>query len=104
VRSLTFLPLACVVAGFTSCATTTIDGHPVFGRVEDVSQADIRAALAAEQRESMWADKTIYHIKVISRDEMLLFHLPDRRNPSCDVLKRVHGKWRVVDTHVIVGW
>jgi hypothetical protein len=92
-----------VLACLASCATVHVDGHDVFGRVHDVSDADIRAALAAEQRESSWVDKTIYHIEVVSRDEMRLFHQPSRANRSHDVLKRVKGQWHVVDTHVIVG-
>ena|SRR5438552_8780155 len=102
-RSFTVLPLTCIVASLTSCATATVDGHRVFGRVQDVSEADIRAAIAAEHRQSTWADKTIYDIQVVSRDEMYLFHQPSSENPSHDVLKRVYGKWHVVDTHVILN-
>jgi hypothetical protein len=101
------LPFALLLLALTSCVTVTpvtVDGHDVFGRVHDVSEADIRAAFAAVPRESTWANKTIYEIQVISSSEMHLFHQPVSENPSHDVMKRVGGKWHVVDTQVIVGW
>ena len=102
-RSSLVLSFALIVVILTSCATITVDGHRAFGRVHEVSEADIRAALAAEQRESTWADKTIYDIQVVSSAEMHLFHQPSSENPSHDVLRRVAGKWHVVDKQVILN-
>ena len=102
-RSFAVLLLASLTLALPSCATVTVDGHRAFGRVHDVSEGDIRAALEAEQRESTWANKTIYDIQVVSSTEMHLFHQPSTENPSHDVLKRVGGKWHVVDTQVILN-
>jgi hypothetical protein len=97
------LPSGMLAIALTSCATITVDGHRAYGHVHDVSVADIHAALTADRVQTTWWDKTVYDIEVLSSTEMRLYHRPSTENPSHDVLKRVGGTWRVVDTHVILN-
>jgi hypothetical protein len=92
--------LALLLVG---CATVIVDGHRAYGRIHDVSEADIRAALAADRVQTSWSDKTVYDIQVLSSSEMRLYHRPSTENPSHDLLRRIGGKWRVVDTQVILN-
>ena len=89
-RAQVVVPSFLVVA-LTSCATITVDGHRAFGRVNDVSAADIRSALAVDRAQTGWWDKTIYDIRVVNSSELWLYHRPSTENPSHDVLKRVGG-------------
>lgn len=102
-RALVVLLCSFLTFTLTSCQTITVDGHRAFGRIHDVSADDIRAALAADRVQTSWWDKTVYDIRVVSSSELWLFKRPSTENPSHDVLRRVGGKWRVVDTAVILN-
>jgi hypothetical protein len=72
-----------------------------YGRLHDVSVADIQAALEAGGAKHH--DK-IYEIEIVSADEIRLYLQP-RVDPTgvYDIIRRVNGKWRFVFREVIVG-
>jgi hypothetical protein len=85
----------------TSCASVSVSDTRAYGRVHDVSVADIHAAIDADRQHT--AEK-IYEIEVVSADEMRLYHEPRTdAKASYDVIRRVHGKWRFIVAPVIVG-
>src|SRR5205807_1989370 len=77
-----------------SCATETFEGIPVYGRVHDVSPADLRTAVALV-RSPGTAYRQIYAIEVVSSSEIYLYHAP--YSPSVgeyNLVQRIRGKWR----------
>jgi hypothetical protein len=98
-------PLMLASAAFLSaCASVMIGDARAYGRIRDVSIADIHAAIDVDHRESHYADKKVYEIKVISADEIHLFH--ERRTDAkaeYDIMKRINGKWRFIRSEIIVG-
>jgi hypothetical protein len=92
VRSL--LILATTV--FASCNTFRVAGAPTFGRVHDISVADIEAAVAAFKSAHIYEDTSVGQIQVISHDEVRLYA---EVGPGPYVtMRRVHGKWRYYNT------
>jgi hypothetical protein len=77
-----------------------IDDTRVYGRVHDVSLADIHAAIAEDRLHSK--DK-IYEIEIVSRDEIHLYHKHRWAKANYDIVKRVGRTWRFVSATVIVG-
>src|SRR5947208_13372233 len=98
-------PLMLASAALLSaCAPVMIGDARAYGRVHDVSVADIHAAIDVDRRESQYAIKTIYEIEVISANEIHLFH--ERRTDAkaeYDIMKRVRAKWRFIRSEIIVG-
>jgi hypothetical protein len=88
-----------------SCASPiTVAGAPVFGRVDLLPTAEIRAAVAADQSSPSQPSNKIYAIEVISRTEIHVHHAP--WNPHIweyDPILKVHGKWQKSDERVIGG-
>ena len=92
--------LACT-ALVSGCASVTVGDARVYGRMHDVSTADIHAAIDADRAHTR---EKIYEIEVVSADEIRLYH--ERRTDakaSYDIIRRVHGKWRFIVSPVIVG-
>ena len=87
------LSLALIAVLFASCATQKFGDAFLYGHTKDVTEADIRAALAV--RTTGGPDRHIYEIEVISRDEIRL-HLMSRSHGGyfAAVITRVKGKWR----------
>jgi len=100
-----FAPLMLASAALLSACTSVMIGDArAYGRIHDVSVAEIHAAIAVDQRDSHYADKKVYEIEVISADEIHLFH--ERRTDAraeYDIMKRVNGKWRFIRSEIIVG-
>ena len=106
-RATASLPLALL---FTCCAqpeplpppALTIDGIPVYGRVQDLPKSQIRAAIAEDRRWSPAGDK-IYSIEVANASELHIYHTDrNKRLEEYHVLRRVHGKWQA-DERMISG-
>jgi len=80
-----------------SCATPIhVDGVLVPGERQDVSESDVRAAIAALQfaRPQLKAQK-FARIRVGTADEILLSYSPQRRaEPTEYVVKRSQGRWK----------
>ncbi len=79
----------------------TVDGVTVSGRANDVSVADIRAAIAADspavEREARFRNITLpsqggkpSHVKVVSKNEIHLYW----GGVTHHIVKRVQGKWK----------
>ena len=92
VRSL-LMPLTAVLA---SCNTFRIAGAPTFGRVHEISVADIEAAVAAYKAAHIYEDTSVAQIQVISHDEVRLYG--DRGPGPYVIMRRVYGKWRYYNT------
>jgi hypothetical protein len=97
-------PMLASAALLSACASAMIGDARAYGRIHDVSVADIHAAIDVDRRDSHYAIKTIYEIEVISADEIHLFH--ERRTDAkaeYDIMKRVRGTWRFIRSEIIVG-
>jgi hypothetical protein len=99
-RSSIALPFAYMLLVLTSCATVRVDGYRVFGRVHEVSEADIRAAVVAFQGSHLYAPSIVGSIQVISHDEIRIYW---PASGNYDVMKRIRGKWRHVGGMVITS-
>jgi hypothetical protein len=93
------IPLALL---FTCCAqppplpppALSIEGIPVYGHADDLSQSQIRAAIAEDRRWSPPGDR-IYSIEVANRSELHIYHTErNKRLEEYHVVRRVHGRWQ----------
>jgi hypothetical protein len=96
VRSL----LMVVTAVLASCNTFRVVGAPTFGRVHDISVADIEAAVATYKAAHIYEDTSVGQIQVISHDEVRLY--PEVGPGPYVTMRRVHGKWRYYNTGGII--
>jgi hypothetical protein len=76
----------------TSCATQKLGDAFIYGHTKEVTDADIRAAIAA--RTTFGRDAHVYEIEVLSRDRIRLYLLPRKSGNMCVEIARVRGKWR----------
>jgi hypothetical protein len=87
-------PILAITAALVlaSCATQKFGDAIIYGHTRDVTEADIRAALAA--RRTGGREGHVYEIEVQSRDTIRL-HLHPRNTGGyfCAVIERVKGKW-----------
>ena len=88
--------LLMATAVVTSCNTFRVAGAPTFGRVHDISVADIEAAVAAYKTAHVYEDTSVGQIEVISHDEVRLYG--DVGPCPYVTMRRVHGKWRYYNT------
>jgi hypothetical protein len=91
-----FVTLATAVL-LTSCATPIhVDGVLVTGERQDVSESDVRAAIAAlEAALPELKSQTLTRIRVAAVDEILLSYSPQRRAEATEyVVKRSQGRWK----------
>ena len=75
-----------------------LDGIPIFGRVENIPEPTLRAAIVLDRRLLTRPPHKIYLIDVVSRAEIHVYHTP--RNPRWEeylIYKRVAGEWRLQD-------
>jgi hypothetical protein len=84
--------VAVVTAGFLSCTVSNfrVAGVPTFGRVQDVSVADIEGAISAYKGSS---SEQVGPAEVISHDEIRIYQDTECRNFTSMV--RVKGKWQL---------
>ena len=81
----------------TSCATPIyVDGVLVTGERQDVSESDVRAAIAALKAAlPELKAQTLTRIRVAAADEILLSYAPQRRAEATEyVVKRSEGRWK----------
>jgi hypothetical protein len=89
-----FACLAALVIVLTSCTVSNfyVAGVPTFGRVQDVSVADIEAAISA-YKQSLAVPEQVGPAEVISHDEIRIYQDSECRNFTSMV--RVKGKWQL---------
>ena len=87
-----FVRLAGLLIVLTSCTISNfyVAGVPTFGRTQDVSIADIEAAIAAYKTS---ASEKVGPAEVMSHDEIRIYQDTECRNFTSTV--RVKGKWRL---------
>jgi hypothetical protein len=88
--------LIVTAAVLASCNTFRVAGAATFGRVHEISVADIEAAIAAYKAAHICEDTSVAQIQVISHDEVRLYG--DRGPGPYVIMPRVHGKWRYYNT------
>ena len=77
-----------------SCSSPLrIAGAPTFGRVDDISVADIQAAVSAYRASSVDHDQAFGQIEVISHDEIRIYQGNELRNYTS--MERIKGRWRL---------
>src|SRR5436190_18282416 len=75
-----------------SCATQRFNDALIYGHTKDVTDADVRAALAA--RASL-REMHVYEIEVVNRDKIRLYLMPRGQGGDiCDEVVRSRGQWR----------
>ena len=100
-RTAALFPLLAVLVGCTELPlqelpTTVLDGIPIYGRIDQVSKPELRAAIALDRSLISGVSRKIYLIDVKSPVELHVYHSP--RNPRWEeyqVYKRIAGKWHV---------
>jgi hypothetical protein len=91
-----FVTLATAML-LTSCATPIhVDGVLVTGERQDVSESDVRAAIAALKAAlPELKAQVLIRIRVAAVDEILLSYSPQRRAEATEfVVKRSEGRWK----------
>jgi hypothetical protein len=91
-----FVSLATAML-LASCATPIhVDGVLVTGARQDVSESDVRAAIAALQAAlPELKAQTLTRIRVAAADEILLSYSPQRSVEATEyVVKRSQGRWK----------
>jgi hypothetical protein len=89
-----FAGLAALLIVLTSCTVSNfyVAGVPTFGRIQDVSVADIEAAISA-YKQSLAVPEPVGPAEVISHDEIRIYQDSECRNFTSMV--RVKGKWQL---------
>ena len=84
--------VAVSAAAFLSCTVSNfrVGGVPTFGRVQDVSIADIEAAISAYKGSG---SEKVGPAEVMSHDEIRIYQDTECRNFTSMV--RVKGKWQL---------
>ena len=84
--------LTAVALLFSSCATQKFGDAIIYGHTKDVTDADIRAAIAS--RTTLGRDAHVYEIEVVSRDRIRLYMMKRGQGGDiCVEIARVRGKW-----------
>jgi hypothetical protein len=77
-----------------SCSSPLrIAGAPTFGRVDDISVADIQAAVSAYRASIVDHDQAFGPIEVIGHDEIRIYQGNELRNYTS--MEPVKGRWRL---------
>jgi hypothetical protein len=91
-RSLFLMPALAIL--LASCSSPLrVAGARTFGRVDDISVADIQAAVSAYRALIVDHDQAIGPIEVISHDEIRIYQGNELRNYTS--MELVKGKWRL---------
>src|SRR5437764_246762 len=91
-----------IVFTLISCVTTA-DGIWVTGRIGDVSEEDIRHAIASSRNEYIRQARPM-QIDVISRDEIHVFWTNFKgAGQGYGIAKRVHGKWTCEERVIVLS-
>ncbi len=93
-RALVVLFMCAIVCDMTSCATVMLGETRVYGRIQDVSMADVQAAVDADR---VHTSEKIYEIEVLSASEMHLYHEHRADTLNYDIVKRVAGRWKFIE-------
>jgi hypothetical protein len=91
-----FVTMATAIL-LASCATPIhVDGVLVTGERQDISESDVRAAIAALKAAlPELKAQTLTRIRVVDADEILLSYSPQRRAEATEyVVKRSEGRWK----------
>ncbi len=89
--------LASIMAALlvSSCATQTFEGIPLYGRVHDVSPADLLTAITLVRNKPGTAYRQIYAIEVVSSSDIHLYHARyDGKVGEYNRMQRIGGKWQ----------
>jgi hypothetical protein len=87
-----FIPIIAIL--FACCsAPLRIAGARTFGRIEDVSSADIQTAVAAYQASVARGPASYGDIEVINHDEIRIYQ--DHAPSNYHSMVRVKGKWEL---------
>jgi hypothetical protein len=79
----------------SSCATETFEGIPLYGRVHEVSAADLHTAIALIRYKPHTAYRQIYAIEATSSNDIHLYHAPyDGKVGLYNRVERIGGKWQ----------
>jgi len=100
------IALLPVLAIFASCSglrlyespSLVLDGIPIYGHVENIPEATLRAVIVLDRSLLTGPPRKIYLIEVVSREELHVYHTP--RNPRWEeyqIYKRIAGEWRAQD-------
>jgi hypothetical protein len=88
-----FLILLAVLPLLSSCTSTVrVAGYPTFGRIQDVSAADIEAAVSAYAGLHPGGHAQVGDIEVVSHDEIDIYM--ERAPSDYTSMIRVKGKWQ----------
>jgi hypothetical protein len=94
---------AAVAAAILVSCVTTVDGVWISGRVHDVSENDIRQAIAACRRNDPMRKDNPRQIEVVSRDEIYVYWFERKAvDPSHSTAKRVRGRWTCEERVIVV--
>ena len=86
-----------------SCVTT-VDGIWISGRVHEVSEDDIRQAIAACRSNDPSRKGEPRQIEVVSKDEINVYWIERKAvEPSHSIAKRVHGRWTCVERIIVIS-
>jgi hypothetical protein len=96
------LSIFASLAAILLCSCAIYGGAVISGERGDVSEPDIRAAIAADRATPRAIPgQKLREIEVISRDEIHLYwEFSKRENAGHNVVKRIRGKWRFEATVV----
>ena len=100
------LRLLVIAAGtlLLSCNTFWVAGAPTFGRVRDISVADIEAAVAAYgeyTRATYYTEPLVGQIQVLSHDSVRIYW--GQAGGGYTTMNRVHGRWRLGEEVVVTS-
>ena len=98
-------PVLIGFAGFTALLLASCASYgdaTISGRRQDVSEADIHAAIAADRATPRAIPgQKLREIEVVGPDEIHLYwEFSKREHPGYNILKRIHGQWRLEATVV----
>jgi hypothetical protein len=86
--------IAAAVALASGCNTFRVAGAPTFGKVHEISIADIEAAISAyreDSRANHW-NPMVGQIQVLGHDSVRIYW--GEAGGGYTTMNRVHGKWR----------
>ena len=85
--------IGAALALVSGCNTFRVSGAPTFGKVHDISVADIEAAVAAYRKDSVANHRTplVGQIQVLGHDNVRIYW--GEAGGGYTTMNRVRGKW-----------